>query len=79
VKIRSSAKKSGTIQVLNPLAQLRRNNFSARLKFNPIMKTIYFNRKKGLAEVLNELWADIKDRIFGPERKLKPVPLRNRD
>lgn len=36
-----------------------------------------FSRQRKLKDVLNELWADLKDKIFGPEPKLKPIPVRN--
>jgi|GEM_PF-3164340 len=37
----------------------------------------YFSSQRKLTDVLNELWADLKDKIFGPEPKLKPIPVRN--
>lgn len=36
-----------------------------------------FSLQERLSDVLNELLEELKEKLFGPERKLKPVPVKN--
>jgi len=40
---------------------------------------IYFSSERKLSDVLNELWAELKEKLLGPENELQPIPVRNKN